>query len=163
MHLGSLASVPPTTSTFDFLYNWYLFFGTAAAVVVIGMLVFFMVRYRYKGAESPPIHHKTEGWKVVLVTVLITLSILTASEYQTFASFGNIQIPNSKDAVHIGVVGFQWGWNFTYPNGKSAVTTLGQPLTVPAGRVVILNLTSRDVFHSFGITMFGQKEDAIPG
>jgi len=163
MYLGFLASVPPTTSTFDSLYNWYLFFGVAAAVVVISMLAFFMIRYRYRGVDSPPIHHKTEGWKIVLVTVLITLSVLIAAEYQTFASFGNIQIPNTQDAVHINVIGFQWGWNFTYPNGKFAVTTLNQPLTVPAGKVVILDITSRDVFHSFGITMFGEKEDAIPG
>lgn len=163
MHLGLLAAVPPTTSTFDFLFNWYLFFGAGAAVVVIGMLVLFMIRYRARGKDSTPIRHKTEGWKIVLVTVMITLSILTAAEYQTFASFGNIEIPSTPDAVHINVVAFQWGWNFTYPNGKFAVTTLDQPLTVPVGKVVVLNITSRDVFHSLGITMFGEKEDAIPG
>lgn len=168
MFLGFLQAVPPTTGTFDFLFNWYLFFGVGAAVVVISMLTFFMIRYRAKGSDNTPIHHKTEGWKIVLITVLITLSVLTAAEYQTFASFSNIEIPSQctqvpDPCITIKVVGFQWGWNFTYPNGKFAVTTLNQPLTLPAGKIVVFNITSRDVFHSFGITMFGQKEDAIPG
>ncbi len=163
MYTGFLSAVPPTTATMNFLFNWYLLFGGGAAVVVITMLAIFMIRYRAKGSDNTPIHHKTEGWKIILVTALISISILTAAEYQTFASFGNIEIPNDPNAVHINVVGFQWGWNFTYPNGKFAVTTLNQPLTVPVGRVVILNITSKDVFHSFGITMFAEKEDAVPG
>ncbi len=168
MFWGFLQSVPPTTATLDFLFNWYLFFGAGAAVVVISLLAFFMIRYRAKGNDTTPIHHKTEGWKIVLVTVLISISILSAAEYQTFASFSNIEIPSQcsqvpSPCVTIKVLGFQWGWNFTYPNGKFAVTTLGEPLTLPAGKVVVFNITSRDVFHSFGITMFGEKEDAVPG
>ena len=152
------SAVPPTTATWDFLFNWYLFFGTAAAVVVLGMMVFFIVRYRAKGKEPAP-HHKPEGWKVVLVTVLITLAILAAAEYQTFAGFSNIEVPQSGDPVYIHVLGYQWAWNFTYPNGKYAIDNL----TVPAGEEIILNITSRDVFHSFGISMLAVKEDAIPG
>ncbi len=168
MLMGFLQTVPPTTATLNFLFNWYLFFGAGAAIVVISMLAFFMIRYRQKGSDNTPIHHKTEGWKIVLLTALISLSILSAAEYQTFASFSNIEIPSQctqvpSSCVHIKVVGFQWGWNFTYPNGKFAVTTLDQPLTLPAGKIVVLNITSRDVFHSLGITMFGEKEDAIPG
>ncbi|MBI3841438.1 MAG: cytochrome c oxidase subunit II [Thaumarchaeota archaeon] len=158
MYSGFLAT-PPTTATYDYLFYWYLFFGTAASVVVISLLVFFMVKYRSRGDGGPEIVHKTEGWKVVLVTVLISISILSAAEYQTFASFGNIEIPNDPNAVHIGVQAFQWGWTFTYPDGK----TLLNNLTVPADRTVILNISSKDVFHSFGISMLAVKEDAIPG
>jgi cytochrome c oxidase subunit 2 len=157
--LSALASsLPPTTATWDFLFNWYLAFGTAAAVVVIAMLAIFMLRYRARGGE-PALHHKPEGWKVVLLTVVISLSILSAAEYQTFASFSNIEVPSSGDPVYIHVLGYQWGWNFTYPNGKFTIDNL----TVPSGETVILNITSRDVFHSFGISMLAVKEDAIPG
>lgn len=172
MDLGIL-SVPPTTGTYDSLLNWYLVFGVGAAVVVISLLVIFMVRYRDRGQKTPMPHHKVEGWKIVLVTVLISVSILTAAEYQTFASFNNIVIPTDATCiketglpcVQINLVAFQWGWNFTYPNGKFSLTNAPyyQPLTVPAGRVVVINLTSRDVFHSLGIDMLAEKEDAIPG
>lgn len=165
---GLLLTAPPTVSTFDALLNWYLFFGVGAGVVVITILAIFMVRYRDRGQKGPPPQHKTEGWKIVLVTVLISMSILTAVEYQTFASFGNIEIPQScssvpSPCVTIHVHGFQWGWNFTYPNGKFAVSTADQPLTLPVNTIVIFNITSKDVFHSFGITILAQKEDAVPG
>jgi len=154
----ALVAQPQTAATFNFLYNWYLFFGVGAAVIVIGLLVFFSVRYRARGAAGP-LKHKPEGWKIALVTVVISLSVLTAAEYQTFASFSNIQIPDPPGEVNIHVLAFQWGWNFTYPNGKFDLTNL----TVPAGATVILNITSRDVFHSFGIPSLAVKEDAIPG
>lgn len=165
---GLPLAAPPTVSTYDSLLNWYLFFGVGAGVVVITLLAIFMVRYRYRGEQGPPPPHKTEGWKIVLVTVLISISVLTAAEYQTFASFSNIEIPQQcsqvpSPCVTIHVLGFQWGWNFTYPNGRFAVSTQNTPLTIPVNTIVIMNITSRDVFHSFGISMFAVKEDAIPG
>jgi heme/copper-type cytochrome/quinol oxidase subunit 2 len=166
MYSGIL-SVPPTTGTFDSLLNWYLFFGIGAAIIVITLLVVFSVRYRYRGEKTPMPKHKVEGWKIVLITVIISVSILTFAEYQTFSSFGNIEIPNNTTCiqntgfpcVNINVMAFQWGWNYTYPNGRFMVGNL----TVPAGMDVVINLSSRDVFHSMGITMLAQKEDAVPG
>ncbi len=179
MYSGIL-SVPTTTGTFDSLLNWYLFFGIGAAIVVITLLVVFMVRYRYRGEATPMPKHKTEGWKIVLITVLISVSILTTAEYQTFSSFSNIEVPTSATCMkatgmpcfQVCVQAFQWGWNFTYPVGnmdcnqamKSGLYS-GAPgnLTVPAGRYVVINITSKDVFHSLGIDMLSVKEDAIPG
>jgi cytochrome c oxidase subunit II len=163
---SGLLSIPPTTATFDFLFNWYLFFGAGAAIIVISMLVIFMVRYRYRGEGTPMPKHKTEGWKIVLVTAIISISVLSAAEYQTFASFGNIEVPSQATCMKetgqpcllLYVTAFQWGWNFTYPDGKF---TIGN-LTVPAGRVIILNITTRDVMHSFGIRMLAVGEDAVP-
>ncbi len=169
--LSGLLAVPPTTGTFDNLLNWYLAFGIGAAIIVITLLTIFMVRYRYRGQKEPMPAHKVEGWKIVLITVVISLSVLTTAEYQTFASFNNIEIPTNATCVqqtglpcvYVDVTAFQWGWNFTYPNGKFSVSTLGQSLTVPEGRIVVLNISSKDVFHSMGIEMLAQKEDAIPG
>lgn len=166
MH-SALLSLPPTTATFDFLLNWYLVFGVGAAIIVITALTVFMIRYRDRGQKTPMPQHKVEGWKIVLVTALISLAVLTAAEYQTFAGFGNIEIPNDASCmartghpcVQIRLMAFQWGWNFTYPNGKFMLNNL----TVPAGRYVVINITSRDVFHSFGLDMLAEKEDAIPG
>jgi cytochrome c oxidase subunit II len=164
---SGLLSVPPTTATFDTLLNWYLAFGIGAAVIVITALIVFMVKFRDRGDRSPMPEHKVEGWKIVLITALISMTVLTAAEYQTFAAFNNIEIPNNATCVsntgapcvQIHLVAFQWGWNFTYPNGKFQINNL----TVPAGRDVVVNISSKDVFHSFGIDMFAVKEDSIPG
>lgn len=181
MYSGAF-SVPPTTATFDNLLNLYLLFGIGAAIIVITLLSIFMIRYRYRGQTSPMPEHKVEGWKIILVTALISLSVLTTAEYQTFASFNNIEIPNNATCiantpthhpcVQVCAQAFQWGWNFTYPKSgmscsqsyyKGFYSGKSGNLTVPMGWDIVLNISSKDVFHSFGITMLAEKEDAIPG
>ena len=183
---GALA-VPPTAGTFDSLLNLYLAFGIGAAVVVISLLAFFMYRYRYRGEKGPMPEHKVEGWKIVLVTVLISVSVLTTVEYNTFASFSNIEVPTNAacmantghPCVQVCVEAYQWGWNYTYPKpGQTCAQSYysgfywagtgnsyrkGGNLTVPTGWDIVLNISSKDVFHSMGITMLAEKEDAIPG
>jgi cytochrome c oxidase subunit 2 len=156
--LSGLLVVPPTTATFDFLFNWYLVSGIIAGGFVVGLLLFFAVKYRAREG-GPPASKGPESLWVVLAVVLIMAGALAAAGYQSFASATNIEIPNSPNSVTIRVTGFQWGWNFTYPDGHFAIDNL----TVPVGRVVILNITSRDVYHEFGIPMLAVKEDAIPG
>ena len=151
-------TVPPTTATFDFLFNWYLVSGIIAGGFVVGLLLFFAVRYRAREDAPPPSKGPESLWVVLAVVVIMALA-LGAAGYQTFASATNIAIPTTPNSVTIKVTAFQWGWNFTYPNGHFAIDNL----TVPAGRVVILNITSRDVYHALGIPMLAVKEDAIPG
>lgn len=158
--LSAVASaVPPTTATWDFLFNWYLVSGLVAAVFVIGLLLFVAIKYRAGGRASASYEKKAERWWIPVAVVVIMGTVLFAAGYQTFVSASNIEIPRTSDSVTIDVLAYQWGWNFTYPNGQFAIDNL----TVPAGQTVILNITSRDVFHSFGISMLAVKEDAIPG
>jgi cytochrome c oxidase subunit 2 len=157
MYSGSL-TVPPTTATFDFLLNWYLVSGIIAGGFVIGLLLYFSVKYRARKG-SPPASKGPESLWAVVAVVLIMGSVLAAAGYQSFASTSNIKVPAASDSVTIRVTGFQWGWNFTYPDGHFAIGNL----TVPAGRDVILNITSKDVYHELGIPMLAVKEDAIPG
>lgn len=159
MYSGSLAATPPTVATWNWVYHWYLYFGAATAAVVICALLYAVIRYRAKGEAGPTHQFKPTSWKVVLAIVLIMGAILAGAGYQTFAAFTNINIPNDPGAVTIRVTGFQWAWNFTYPNGQYAIDSL----TVPVNTVVILNITSSDVYHTFGIAMLDVKEDAIPG
>jgi len=156
--VSGILTVPPTTATFDFLYNWYLVSGIIAGGFVVGLLLLLAVKYRAREGGPPASKGPESLWIVVAVVVIMAVA-LGAAGYQTFASATNIEIPNTPNSVTIHVTAFQWGWNFTYPDGKFQLNNL----TVPAGRVVILNITSRDVYHAFGIPMLAVKEDAIPG
>jgi len=57
------------------------------------------------------------------------------------------------------VTGEQFVWIFTYSNGY---TVFGN-LTVPVNEIVILNITSVDVDHSFSIDSLSVAKDALPG
>ena len=61
-------------------------------------------------------------------------------------------------ALVVKVVGAQFAWTFTYPNGK----TYGQ-LRLPVDRSAELEITANDVIHSFWVPELGQKQDAVPG
>lgn len=159
MVLLSLLAVPPTMATFNSLFTLYLSIGIVGAVATIAVLVFFAVRYRASSGRAALYHKKSENWKLVLVVVVVMAILIGFTESQDFASFTNIDIPDGPNQVNIHVLAYQWGWNFTYPNG---IYQLGN-LTVPVDSVVVLNVTSRDVAHSFGIPMFAEKIDAIPG
>jgi hypothetical protein len=52
-----------------------------------------------------------------------------------------------------------YSWDYTYPNG---VRTQNE-LIVPAGKPVMLRMTSRDTLHSHYIPDFRVKEDSMPG
>ena len=159
---GYLTTVPPTVEIWDSLFNLYNVLGSIAAVLVISYLVFNILRNRRKVDLTKPIDHRGEegvNWKKVLFTITITSSVLFVVELQTFNSIPLIVPPQSVDALHIGVVGQQWSWTFVYPNGVRVVGNL----TVPAGKVVILNVTSTDVTHSFAITGLDVGIDANPG
>ncbi|MCA9409083.1 MAG: cytochrome c oxidase subunit II [Candidatus Omnitrophica bacterium] len=99
-------------------------------------------------------------------------------------------LPNRPNAVNVRVNAEQFAWNVHYPgadgifgntdieffdkqtnpmgidpndpNGKDDFTTINQ-LHLPIGRPVIIDLTSRDVIHSFFIPVMRVKQDAIPG
>jgi cytochrome c oxidase subunit 2 len=158
--LGPLVfDAPPTQATWQSLYSWYLYLGTAAGVIVMGWLLYNVVRYRAKGDSlTPRREHKEETWKGALVTVAISGTLLFLVEFQTFSSVGLMVPPQTPNALHIGVIGRQWSWTFVYPNGARRGN-----LTVPVNTVVILNITSVDVDHSFFIPAFSVGIDAIPG
>jgi cytochrome c oxidase subunit II len=90
-------------------------------------------------------------------------------------------LPPHPDVV-VNVTGFQWGWEFQYPQYKvpkseyGQVTELGQTwngeipgnegqlplLEIPIGKTVRFNLVSTDVIHAFWIVPFDFKRDVIP-
>ena len=91
------------------------------------------------------------------------------------------KLPPHPDVV-VNVTGFQWSWEFQYPQYKvprseaGYVTVLGQMwngslpgnagqlpvLEIPTGETVRFNLASTDVVHAFWIPPFEFKRDVIP-
>ena len=92
MYSGSF-TVPPTTAKYDFLLSWYVVSAIIAGGFVIGLLLFFAVKYRAREGAPPPSKGPESLWVVVAV-VLIMGAALAAAGYQSFAAETNIEIPN---------------------------------------------------------------------
>ena len=158
-----LDAMPPTVAIWTTLQNYYLVFGTAAAVIVVGYMVYMIVKNRERPGREVPAFHEEPGdwgnWKRIVLLLCVTGSVLAFVEYQTFASASLITIPNAPNALNVNVVGRQFSWSFTYPNGYTNFSNF----TVPSGRIVILNISSTDVTHGFYIPALSVGKDAQPG
>jgi cytochrome c oxidase subunit 2 len=63
------------------------------------------------------------------------------------------------DRLEVKLESGMYSWDYTYPNG---VRTQNE-LVVPAGKPILLRMTSRDTLHSHYIPDFRVKEDSMPG
>ncbi len=142
---------------------YYVILGFTAAIFLIveGLLVVFVVKYRSRGrartVEGAQVHGHT---RLELVWTVIPVLILCAIGIVVFLGLPKISnAPASPDPIHITVEGHQFYWQFDYPNKARSIGTM----YVPVGAVVDLKVVSPDVIHSWWIPALGGKIQVIPG
>jgi cytochrome c oxidase subunit 2 len=146
------------------LYTVIMAIALPVFVVVEGLLIWCIVRYR-KRDDSPAA--QTRGGNRSLVVFFAIPAVIVA----TLFPFGEQELMRLQDQptpqVKIKVEGFQWEWAFLYLNEGifEAGKTLVRPavMVLPVGQPVEIELTSRDVIHSFFVPDLLFKRDAIPG
>jgi cytochrome c oxidase subunit 2 len=75
---------------------------------------------------------------------------------------------DSEELIKVQVYAQQWAWNFRYAGRDGEFNTaddvvLLNDLVVPVGKKVMVQMTSKDVIHSFYLPNVRLKADAIPG
>jgi cytochrome c oxidase subunit II len=155
-----------TRSDFGSVWSPYLYIALAVAAVVLGTLLFVVLRYRVRAGDSAPrerpswLKRLEAVWIVLVAAIVAVLLTLTFRGQERIAALGSDQ-----PAATIRVTAFQWGWRFDYGSGASVTgNSRRMPiLVVPEGVLVRFTLTSRDVIHSFWIPEQRFKRDAMPG
>ena len=171
--LGALA-VSNTADLFNSLFTTFSTLAILVGAVVLGLMIYLIIRFREKPSASEPedapilgrIPHARGKLKTLAISVTLSAIILGFLIFGTFSAIDTIntppqecQNPPQPTCLVIRVFGGAWYWDFMYPQGH---TERGL-LRVPVGTSVRLDVTSRDLFHSFGIIDFKIKTDAIPG
>jgi cytochrome c oxidase subunit 2 len=141
--------------------DFVFWFTTAIAIVVFSVvaavLAYNVIHFRARpddDSDGPPTHGHTKleiVWTAVPAVLVTAISIVSAV---VLAQNGNA----GSNPLVVKVVGRQFMWTFTYPNGK----TTGY-LELPKDRHTKLQVTSEDVIHSFWVPQLAQKQDAVPG
>jgi cytochrome c oxidase subunit 2 len=151
----------PNASHTQTAYYVILGFTSAIFVLVEGLLVVFIVKYRRRGrsreVEGAQVHGHTRLeliWTVIPVVILCVIGVVVFLELPKIND-----APASTDPIHITVEGHQFYWQFDYPSGARSIGTLH----VPVGQVVDLTVKSPDVIHSCWVPALGGKIQAIPG
>jgi cytochrome c oxidase subunit 2 len=156
-------SIPPSTVDWNNLFNLAAYIAIAAVIVVMGAMVFFVIKYREKKGQVkfiPEIGLSKTHAREAIIFASISIIILSGLTIASYRLTPNERFPPPvSESLVIDVVASQWYFNFTYPNGVYSVGSV----YVPANTSIIFNVTSNDVMHNFGLMDFREKVDAIPG
>ena len=155
-----------------------------------GFLIYSLFRFRARPghkAEYHTKHFKAPTFLEVMVAITEVV-FLTAFSFPIWKEYTQ-EPPNAATAMRLRVVAEQFAWNVHYPGvdgvfGKSDpklmnasnplgldpsdpmgvddIATINQ-MQIPKDTPVIMELTSKDVIHSFTVPVMRVKQDAIPG
>jgi cytochrome c oxidase subunit 2 len=167
--------------------HWFM------GALFVGWLGYFLfVLWRFRKSRNPVANHEgvTSGisthleFAVVLIEAVLLVGFAIPLWSQRVNAF-----PDDKNAILVQAIGQQFNWNFhlpgpdgifgrtaadlvsnsnpvgldpSDPNGKDDLVVLNE-LHVPVDRNVIVDLSSKDVIHSFALPNMRITQDAIPG
>jgi cytochrome c oxidase subunit 2 len=159
---------------FNQIYWVFLGLGTLVGVVVVGYMLKNAYTYRYRGGaddddDRPKLGEMPTGGgkgKKLFLSFSLSAVIVISLIAWTYGTLLYVEAAPDQgvDTVDVEVVGYQFGWEFHYLNddGETVAMTDGT-LRVPEDTRVNLRVTSRDVWHNFGVPGLKVKSDAIPG
>lgn len=126
-------------------------------VLICVLIVTYAIKYR-RGSRANRSHPVTlnRTLEVVWVAVPLVMS-MGIFVWATYVFYFLYRAP--KESSEIYVLGRQWMWELTHPEGHREINELH----VPVGRPVRLMMTSQDVIHSFFVPAFRTKQDVVPG
>lgn len=162
--------MPPGASTFaegtDLLYLFITALSLFFFVVIIGVQLYFMWKYRRR-SEDQKTSSITHNGKIEFLWSAIPAVLLVVIFIWGEVDFLKQTVPPT-DAIQVRVTGRQWNWTVDYPDypGVSLVSSTETneiTLVVPKGQPVQLTMTSEDVIHDFFIPAFRVKRDVVPG
>ena len=152
---------------------------TGITLLVLGLLVWVMVRYNRKANPTPARwSHNTAVevvWTLAPVLILVFIAIFS---FKLLFAYHDMPKPD----LTIKATGYQWYWGYEYPDQKIAEFVSNQlpedqakakgapfrlaatePLVVPVNKTVRVLVTGADVIHAFAVPAFGVITDAVPG
>jgi len=145
--------------------------GMSVAVVVWGLILWAVIFHRKRGDRLPP--QVRYNLPIEILYTALPFVLIAVLFYYTAKDENYITKLSANSDVTVNVVGYQWSWQFRYPqydvtdNGVMwSPDTVPQQLPMlelPTGETVRFNLTSPDVIHSFWVPQFLFKRDVIPG
>ncbi|MFL5579477.1 MAG: cytochrome c oxidase subunit II, partial [Gemmatimonadaceae bacterium] len=141
----------------DSLWDRLLFWGTLVFVLVEGVLLFVILRYRHREGRPAPKHVHGNTTLEIMWTAIPAV-ILALIAVPTVRTIFRTQAKPVVGSLQVEVIGHQWWWEFRYP--EYGITTANE-LYLPAGRTVNFALKTADVIHSFWVPRLGGKRDLV--
>lgn len=173
------AVTPIMHKVHDF-HHFMLYIITPITLLVMGLLLYVMIRFNAKANPTPSKTTHHWGLEIAWTVVPAVIVLLIAVKSMQLLYFEN-KMPEAD--MTLKVTGYQWYWGYEYPDhgginfmsymikdneidkskGQVRLLSTDNPVVVPVGKVVRVQVTASDVLHSFAMPSFGVKTDAVPG
>jgi cytochrome c oxidase subunit 2 len=153
-----------TAREYRHLFDIYVPIAVGVFVVVLGLVLFAVFRYRWRPGRVPggkAERSALEGAYAVVLAAVVALLL-----HFTFTTEAKVDRLPKRPGLRVVVTGAQWNWRFFYPKyGITQFSGSRQPgtLYVPSDTQVLFLIRSVDVIHSFWIPQMRIKKDAFPG
>jgi cytochrome c oxidase subunit 2 len=164
---NTLAPAGPTAQKQAGLFFLVFWIAVGVFVVVEGLLLFAMFRFRERpGRETPvQVHGNT---RLEVAWTIVPALLLAGVAFPTLATIFELAERPRNPAVVVDVIGHKWWWEVKYP--EQGVITANE-INIPAGQPVLVRLTSDElvdqaglpVIHSFWVPRLAGKQDVVPG
>ncbi|MDX2116902.1 MAG: cytochrome c oxidase subunit II transmembrane domain-containing protein [Planctomycetota bacterium] len=153
----------------DWMFMWLFWFCTAWFVVLMGLMVYFVVRYRRRPGQIAPYSPSHNTMLEVAWTVLPSLTLVFMF-FEGFKGYADAAVAPGN-AIEMQLKAKKWSWSLIYPNGtespEQVTTSPAGPVKVPVfyvpeGTPIKFRMSSSDVMHSFWVPAFRVKFDVFP-
>lgn len=174
---GLQEAATPVAVDIHHFYNFLLWIVSLVTLFVLVLLIIVVVKFNRKSNPVPSkVSHNTMleiAWTLVPILILVVIAIPSFR-----LLFKELELPPAD--LTIKATGYQWYWHYDYPEasfgfdsnliaekdlkaGQLRLLSVDNPLVVPVGETVRVQVTGADVIHSWAMPSFGVKIDAIPG
>ena len=176
---GFLPGVPGVTNHTDritglWTTSWIVLWGIG--LIAWGLMFYAVIVYRRRKGETglPPQlrYNNPIETMFTVVPLIITIGFFAF----TARDMAAIEEPNANPDVTIQVIAKQWSWDFNYVDGnvydsgvqsdfdgEEGAEAKLPTLYLPVNKSVKIDLSARDVIHSFWVIDFLYKKDMFPG
>jgi cytochrome c oxidase subunit II len=172
--LGSPHGVTTNAKYVHHLWNVTWFFAVPIAVIVVGLILWCVIRYRAKPGKDVAASQFQYHIPIEAAYTIIPLIVVAIVFGFMFNAENKVNAVSKNPDLKITVEGFQWGWDFIYPNGHQQIGTVANELDInssndlpvlvmPTDKTVQFHVVSLDVVHTFYVPEFLFQRDMIPG
>jgi cytochrome c oxidase subunit 2 len=158
---GAPSAIKDPAAGWDHLWRDVIIDITIIGVIFALITAWLLWRYRHRpGNETGHAPRLSPAaavaWVVIPTFVFLADDLyLAANGWQLWNTYREVPADRLEIQLETGMYSF----DYTYPNGLRTQNEL----KVPAGKPVLLRMTSRDTLHNHFIPDFRVKEDAMPG
>jgi cytochrome c oxidase subunit 2 len=146
----------PNARKADQLWDITFLIAVVIFVIVEGLIVYALVRFRHKpGRQAADFHGNTKLEVVLTLVPAIILAGLAIPTLKTIFDIARVQ----EGALEITVTARQFWWQYDYEDFDFATAN---ELHIPTGQPVHLTLKGADVIHSYWIPRLTGAQDVVP-